>query len=423
MKRIISLLLATVLLVGCLAGLTLVSAANKYSISALGIGFIKSKEGFSARPVWDVSRYSIGYGTACPDPSAYPNGISVEEAEELLRSALVSVENKLNEFLMKNNIPLGQEQYDALVSFTYNVGTSWLKDSRLASMLLKGTFSPMDFASAIGVWCHTGNDIASGLVLRRVREIQLFCHGDYTGKNSPKYVYVQFNANGGSMLTDIYFFPQGSAYGSLQKSTKEGSKFLGWYKADGTKLTEDTIAMENLRVTAKWGAQVSASQVFSDLYEYDWWYTFVEDLYNQGVIDGYTDGTIRPRGDVTVGEAMKLIFLAAGFPAQTPSATDPGQWASGYRTLAITLGIIDIDEYTNLNQKADRLFIAKVASIALGLPLESKNPNAFSDTQDPYVLSLYDAGIVIGDNKGCYKPNDHITRAEIFTIVSRMMSK
>ncbi len=423
-KRIIALLMTLCLLCGCLSGVCF--AETGYRISQEGIEFIKSQEGFIPYPVWDNSQYSVGYGTVC-SPGAYPNGISVAEAERLLRENLTNIETRLNRFISGNNLPLGQAQYDCLVSFTFNVGTTWLNDSRLSRLLVSGMFTGIDFASAIGVWCHagSGHGVSSGLVLRRVREIQLFLHGDYTGKNSPNYVYVLFDAAGGEMITDIYFYPQGNPYGFLQTPEKKDTRFLGWYMGDGTKITEGTVATKNMRVTARWQTAHPASQAFSDITESDWYYGYVDDLYNGGVIQGYADNTIRPKGNVTVGEALKMILLACGYPAQSPTAADPWSWASGYRALALAYGFLDPDEATDLNAAANRLLIAKVAAKAMNLTNPGTGEVVFADSTDSNVLALYWAGIVEGslDDAGnrYYKPTSNITRAEIFAIISRIM--
>lgn len=424
MKRSISLLLVIALVCSCLCGVSF--AVQGYAISQDGIDFIKDQEGFIPYRVWDNSQWSIGYGTAC-SANAYPNGITRAEAEKLLRNYLTDIEIKLNEFIAANGLPFGQAQYDCLVSFTFNVGTSWLKGSRLSRLLVSGMFSEIDFASAIGVWCHgNGRAVNSGLVKRRVREIQLFFFGDYTGKNSPEYVYVQFDAAGGEMTTDIYFYRKDNPFGFLQTATKKDTRFLGWYMGDGTKLTEGTIATKNLRVTARWQNPHPASQVFTDLSETAWYYGYVDDLYNGSVIQGYADGTIRPQGNVTVGEALKMIFLACGYPAQSPSPSDPWSWASGYRAFAMAYGFLDPGEAADLNAAADRALIAKVAALAMGLldgPTD-EDDEIFADTKDPHVLALYWAGIVEGslDESGSryYKPDSNITRAEIFAIISRI---
>lgn len=424
-KRIIALFLTLCILCGCLSGMCF--AESGYRISQEGIEFIKAQEGFTKKPQWDNSQYSVGYGTVC-SPNAYPNGITVQEAERLLLKEMAEIEVKLNQFISTNNIPLGQAQYDCLVSFTYNVGTSWLRGCRLSRLLVSGYFTGIDFASAIGVWCHVGSGhaVSSGLVERRVREIQLFLHGDYTGENSPNYVYLLFDAAGGSIATDIYFYPQGNPYGFLQTAEKKDTRFLGWYMGNGTKITEGTVAEKNMRVTARWQTAHPASQAFSDLSESAWYYGYVDDLYNGGVIQGYADGTIRPQGTVTIGEALKMIFLACGYPAQSPTPADPWSWASGYRALALSKGFLDPNEAVNLSEKADRKLIAKVAAKAMDLQDQIPDEAVFADTTDSNVLALYWAGIVEGtvDEAGNrnYKPDSSITRAEIFAIISRIMN-
>ncbi len=429
MKKSICWFLILLLVLGNLSGVTL-AAPNEYSISSDGINFIKNQEGFLQYKIWDNSQYSIGYGSAC-SKDAYPNGISRAEADVLLRQHLVNVEKKLNEFLVGNNIPLGQAQYDALVSFSYNVGVNWVKESRLADLFLDSKdgigFSAFDFASAIGVWCHVGKSIASGLVTRRVRELKLFLHGDYTGNDSPDYIYLQVDVAGGDFLPDIYFYPKGKAYGVLPKTTKKNAQFQGWYDGGGKKITEASIADGNLRVTARWQNPQSASHAFTDLNENEWFYGYVDELYNGGVVNGFTDGTMRPRGIVSIGEALKMIFLASGYPERPPTLLDPYQWASGYRALAIQLGILEPDEATVLSEPATRSLVAEIAAKSLKLTETAGVEDAFVDTVDPNVLALYLEGIVLGslDAQGnrYYHPNDSITRAEIFAIVSRIMNR
>jgi len=424
-KRFIALLLSLCLLCGCLSGVCF--AETGYRISREGIEFIKSQEGFTKYRVWDNSQYSIGYGTVC-SANAYPNGITVQEAERILLEEMADIEVKLNQFITSNNLPLGQAQYDCLASFTYNVGTNWLKGCRLSRLLVSGMFTGIDFASAIGVWCHAGSGhaVSSGLVDRRVREIQLFLHGDYTGEYSPNYVYLLFDAAGGDIATDIYFYPQGNPYGFLQTAEKKDTRFLGWYMGDGTKITEGTVATKNMRVTARWQTAHPASQAFSDISESDWFYGYLDDLYNGGVIQGYADNTIRPKGTVTVGEALKMILRACGYPAQSPTASDPWSWASGYRALALAYGFLEPNEALDLNAAADRLLIAKISAKAMNLSGQPTAEVVFADTTDPYVLALYWAGIVEGttDEAGVrnYKPTASITRAEIFAIISRIMN-
>ena len=62
---------------------------------------------------------------------------------------------------------------------------------------------------------------------------------------------------------------------------------------------------------------------FSDVPEDSWFYTDVMTLAESGVIGGYPDGTYRPTKKVTTGEALKMILLAAGYPEQKPTDSNP----------------------------------------------------------------------------------------------------
>lgn len=422
MKRIISWLLVTVTLLSCLSGVCWAQDNVTLRTTEAGIQFIKSREGFSAYRMWDFSQYSIGYGTAC-GAGDYPNGITVEQADILMRKKLAEMELKLNAFLEKNGLTLSDHQYDALMSFTYNVGTGWLSGCRLSRYLTSGAYTEIDFASAMGVWCHVGKKIYSGLVLRRIREIQLFLYGDYSGQESKKYCYLIFNADGGSVDTDIYFYPEGSAYGPLQSAIKADRKFLGWFFENGTQVTEASVATENHTVKAKWQTPSPAHQAFFDLDKNAWYYTYVDELYNDNVINGYTDRSFRPKGVVTVGEALKLLLLSSGAEPQSPTDI---HWASGYGTLALNKGYLSPEETADLNVPITRAVIAKLAAGALGLMAEPADV-IFADTNDPYVLALYREGIIQGevapDGLRYYYPESSITRAELCAIVYRIRNR
>ena len=419
MKRIILCLLMTALVFGCFA----VPAAADDTVlktSEQGVQFIKSQEGFSAHRHWDYSQYSIGYGTAC-GAGDYPGGISVEQADGLLRKKLAEIEKSLNAYIIKNNLPFSVAQFDALMSFTYNVGTSWMFSSRLSKLLVSGQFTEAEFASAVGVWCHAGSRVNSGLVDRRIREIQLFLYGDYAGSNSKPYRYVIYNPNGGTVDSDIYFYPEGAAYGVLPAASKGNWSFLGWFTQDGVQLTEVDAAVENLKLTARWQSPRPADQAFSDVQQEMWFYPYVDELYNGDVISGYSDGTFRPTGTVTVGEALKLILLSCGNGTQMPL---DAHWASGYRAFAVSRGYLSNQETAILDAPITRGMVAKLAAAAKGFSAQPK-AGVFADTSAGYVLALYNKGIIQGtleNDQRYFYPAESITRAELSTIVCRIRS-
>lgn len=157
---------------------------------------------------------------------------------------------------------------------------------------------------------------------------------------------------------------------------------------------------------------------YSDISQGDWFYAYVAELSAAGVIHGYPDGSFRPAGAVTYGEALKLILLAAGYAEQPATAA---HWAGGYLAKAQADGLIGA--VADLNAPIDRLTVAQIAAKALGLAAPARD-SAFADTADEAVRSLYEAGIVEGGfnaaGQRLYKPGDPITRAEITAIIWRI---
>ena len=74
--------------------------------------------------------------------------------------------------------------------------------------------------------------------------------------------------------------------------------------------------------------------LFTDLPADHWAHEYVAPLYEQGVVNGYPDGSFRPTKTVTWGEAFKLILLAIGEDEPEPQ---PGEhWAYPYIEPAIS---------------------------------------------------------------------------------------
>ena len=85
------------------------------------IAVLKKMEGFAKYPYRDTSQYSVGYGTRCPDDKLQEyktNGITEEEAVQILHEELAYFEDAVNDFAKKHNLTFNQHQFDALVSFS-----------------------------------------------------------------------------------------------------------------------------------------------------------------------------------------------------------------------------------------------------------------------------------------------------------------
>lgn len=142
-------------------------------ISSNGLNLIKQFEGLRLSAYDDgVGVWTIGYGTI-----KYPNGVRVKKGDKITQAQagqyiandVATFERAVN---MLVNVPLTQNQFDALVSFTYNLGATNLN----ASTLLK-KLNAKDYKGAsteFQKWNKAGGKVMTGLVRRRKAEMELF---------------------------------------------------------------------------------------------------------------------------------------------------------------------------------------------------------------------------------------------------------
>lgn len=401
MKKILSLLLC-VLMLPILSGDAL--AVEIYTTSERGIAFIAEYEKTT-------------------------DGMSQSQLMDKLRGELISSEDAVNKLLLQHAILVTQEQFDALVSLTYALGTQWIDpEYRFCAYLINGIdrYSECEVVNAIATWCHKGATMVDELAQRRLRETYLFLYGQYDNNASEEYTYIHYNTNGGKMENSTIFYPVGSFYGALPEVKQSKKTFQGWYTADGEMLTGEEIAAQPLHVTARWADAVVEEidyskwqNPYSDLKSDDWFFSYVRELSAKGVVNGYLDGTFCPGNGLKTGEALKLILVAAGYGEQT--ALDK-HWASGYVELARQLGCFSDDEVVDPEALIDRLSVARITARALGLA-EREGLSPFADANEGYLRALYEEGILEGSVVGSqrlYDPDSGITRAEICAIVSRV---
>lgn len=141
--------------------------------SEKGIALIKEFEGCRLTAYQDsVGVWTIGYGWTQPvDGKPVRAGMTIkqETAERLLKTGLVSYESDVSRLV---KVGLTQGQFDALVSFTYNLGSRSLSTSTLLRKLNAG-----DYAGAANEflrWNKAGGKVLNGLTRRREAERALF---------------------------------------------------------------------------------------------------------------------------------------------------------------------------------------------------------------------------------------------------------
>ena len=143
-------------------------------ISAEGLALIKKFEGCELEAYQDVvGVWTIGYGHI----KGVKEGMTItkQQAEEMLLEELVEYENYVLEAV---NHQLDQCMFDALVSWTYNLGPSNLNASTMLKVLNAGDYDGVP--EQIKRWNKAGGKVLQGLVRRREAEALLFEGKDWS---------------------------------------------------------------------------------------------------------------------------------------------------------------------------------------------------------------------------------------------------
>lgn len=141
-------------------------------ISYIGLDLIKSYETLqlTAYRALKTEKYlTIGYGHYGPDVKEGQT-ITKDEATKLLQQDVQTAENELNQ-LIKQNVLLTQNQFDALCSLVFNIGVGNFRKSTLRKKLLNHIQSvDCEFMK----WVYSDGHYIQGLYNRRKKEVELF---------------------------------------------------------------------------------------------------------------------------------------------------------------------------------------------------------------------------------------------------------
>ena len=99
----------------------------------------------------------------------YSNGITEDQVYALLGQDLDRFKDAVNQ---RVTVDLEQNQYDALVSFSFNVGVGAFRDSTLLRLLNEGQYG--EVPAQLLRWVKAGGKTVQGLVNRRENEIKLW---------------------------------------------------------------------------------------------------------------------------------------------------------------------------------------------------------------------------------------------------------
>ena len=130
-------------------------AAGKLTI---GVGHLLTRSELSAGEIW-IQGAAVRYAA----------GLTDRQVLDLLAQDLEGAENAVNECV---EVELQQNQFDALVSFCFNVGATAFKNSTLLRRLNQGGYE--EVPAQLRRWVHCRGVVVPGLVSRREHEIALW---------------------------------------------------------------------------------------------------------------------------------------------------------------------------------------------------------------------------------------------------------
>jgi lysozyme len=144
-------------------------------VSERAIKLIKHHEGVRNRPYrCPANLYTVGVGHLIGDgkslPESWNRTFSQEEIDGLLKSDLKRFELGVHKMLP--NVPLRQHEFDAIISFCFNLGLGCFQRSTLRQALLRGDKKAA--MESLVKYCRAGGKILKGLQTRRLDEKALF---------------------------------------------------------------------------------------------------------------------------------------------------------------------------------------------------------------------------------------------------------
>ena len=144
-------------------------------VSERAIKLIKHHEGVRNRPYrCPANLFTVGVGHLIGDgkslPESWNRTFTMEEIDGLLKSDLRRFELGVHKMLP--NVPLRQHEFDAIISFCFNLGLGCFQRSTLRQALLRGDKKAA--MESLVKYCRAGGKILRGLQIRRLDEKALF---------------------------------------------------------------------------------------------------------------------------------------------------------------------------------------------------------------------------------------------------------
>lgn len=440
MKRFVSMLLAVVLVLTLVpAALPAAAAEELYGMKDLNgaayttmtssqklIDIIKDFEGFSATPYMDKTQWTVGYGSYCGDSSDPKPSIRLTEDQaeaRLYKDLAKTYEPIVNNYCKSIGKQPSQQQFDALVDFTYNLGGSWTTGTAVTSVL-KEACTALEVVKGFGAYSRSGGGVSYVHVNRRIREALIYLYGEYYraygnqdcksdievigNDDLPRFKVMIFKSGSGefsSGRTDYADYYEVDGYfGGFPQPTRSGYTLVGWKI---TKRSNDAVSggervsiwdtvEENLELTAVWEKGVFEVEPEEPPVDY-------EDPEMEQLPEVEIDMDRLPFEDVPENawfrEAVNYVYRNEFMNGTSATTFDPAG--------AMTRGML----------------VTVLYRIDGAAPVSDEDRACFDDISGAYytdaVAWAYSNGIVNGVSESSFAPNRIVTRQEAVTIFYR----
>ena len=413
------------------------------------VDMIKAMEGLSMEPYWDVSQWSVGYGSFCGnDRSKVPDVSTMDldgdkqfteaDATLLLEKNLKNnYGHKVNQYFRKIGRQPTQAQFDGLVSFTYNLGPSWTSGCRITRWIEEPT-TEIELVEAFAAWNKVAGSVSYGHIMRRIREALVFLRGEYYLSQKPEYIQSDLPVVANSdlpyykcviFLTEdgvfetrsdtVRIYPVGQPMGRFPTPTREGYALAGWelisenYRNLDTPrpITPEEPILVNLEIKAVWEplATEPTEETRPD---------------PSDPTGGTTDATeetkpSQPTEPPTEAEVKPLERLPFTDVKQTDWFWGPVEYVyrNGY------MKGTEEDRFSPQNSMTRAMLVTVLYRIDGSPEIPEEQKNAFSDTQNDYYTDAVDwakaNGIVMGVTEDRFSPDAYVSRQDAVSIFYR----
>ena len=228
---------------------------------------------------------------------------------------------------------------------------------------------------------------------------------------------------------------------TLKNPTKKGSVFLGWKRNDVADGYENTTQrayngyFTDYTFTACWSTDLP----YNDVGKETWFYEYVGNVYEKGLMTGLDDTTFGPTANLARAQFAVILYRMNGEPEVTYSAQFPDvadeQWYTDAILWAADTGVVtgysDTGKFgpsDNINREQMAVMMYRYAKYKGYDTSAQANLNTFPDHASVNVFAkeamswCVAEGIITGD-KGNLSPQKSANRAECATIITRYLDK